>query len=181
MLSYLEGRDDLPVVILAARWALAAEGTRSDKPGPGALLVDRAGDLPAGTVGDNFAIFEAGLRATIAALRATGREVVIIESIPEIGWPVPERIGEYLLHGTTLPAAPTAGAVEQRNARVAQLFRGLAVDPGVRLIPVTAGFCDPACVVVQADGRPVYSDDDHLSRSGAVHWLAPLLSGIWPN
>ena len=180
VLRFLTGRADMPVVILAARWALAAEGTRSDKPGAGALLVDRARDLPSGRVADNFAIFDAGLRATVAAVRATGREVVILGSVPEIGWPVPEAVGEHLLHGTPLPAAPTAADVERRNARVLGVFRDLGDEAGVRVVPVTAAFCDPVCAVVDAEGRPVYSDDDHLSRTGAAGYLAPLLAGLWP-
>ena len=48
-LAFLESRDDMPLVLLVARWALAAEGT----PAPGenmapALLADVGGRLPSG-------------------------------------------------------------------------------------------------------------------------------------
>ncbi|MFO1209637.1 MAG: acyltransferase family protein [Amaricoccus sp.] len=180
VLKFLQGRDDMPVVILAGRWALAAEGSRSDEPGRTAILVPRDAALPSGTVADNLAVFRAGLGDTVAAIRATGRSVVILGGVPEIGWSVPEAIGAQLMHGTPLPPAPTAAEVASRNARVDAVLADLAREPGVTVVPLAPLFCTPACAVADPDGRPLYVDDDHLSRTGAAEILGgPIYEAAW--
>jgi peptidoglycan/LPS O-acetylase OafA/YrhL len=175
VLRFLQGRADMPVVILAARWALAAEGDRPDGAGEDALLKDRTLDLPSGDIDDNLAIFDAGMRDTVAAIRATGRQVVILGGVPEIGWPVPETLALSEMDGAPVPPAPTAEEVEMRNAPAVALFDALDAQPGVRFVSLTATFCNPDCAVRDAEARPVYVDDDHLSWSGANGYLAPLL------
>ncbi len=180
VMAFLGGRDDIPVVILSARWALSAEGTRTDEGGKDALLADVAGNLPSGTPDRNYAIFRAGMRDTVDAILATGRRVVILGGVPEIGWPVPETLARSLMTGKPMPAVPTAADVERRNARAESLFAELARMPGVTFVPVTARFCDPDCIVTDPQRVPVYSDDDHLSRSGATTYLAPLIAAsVW--
>jgi peptidoglycan/LPS O-acetylase OafA/YrhL len=175
VLDFLKGRDDIPVVMLAARWALVAEGTRPEK-GAHALLIHRTIALPSGRIEDNFPVFEAGIRELVAAIRATGRRVVLVGSVPEIGWSVPDRLGANLMHGLPLPDAPSADDVERRNERVLRTFAELAAAPGVDFVPLTARFCTPACAVVDSESRPVYVDDDHLTRTAATIYLASLLT-----
>ena len=143
VLAFLEGRDDMPVVILAGRWALAAEGSRSDEPERSALLAPRAGGLPSGTVADNLAVFRSGLANTVAAIRATGRRVVILGGVPEIGWSVPDALGARLMHGTPLPSAPTAADVAARNARVDAVLADLGREPGVTRRPARLAVLHP--------------------------------------
>jgi hypothetical protein len=148
----------------------------------GNWFADRARDLPSGKVGDNLAIFTAGLEDTVAAIRATGREVAILGGLPEVGWSVPEALARSRTGGAPLPPAPTAAEVERRDARSAAVMAALGTRPGVRYLPLAAAFCTPACVVEDAAGRPVYVDDDHLSRTGAETYLAPLLARtLWPE
>jgi hypothetical protein len=62
-----------------------------------------------------------------------------------------------------------------RNARADALFEVLDAQPGVRFVSVAESFCNPNCAVRDAQARPVYVDDDHLSWAGANGYLAPLL------
>jgi peptidoglycan/LPS O-acetylase OafA/YrhL len=180
VLAFLEGRDDMPTVILAGRWALAAEGTRGEEPDRPALLADRARAMPSGRPADNLAVFEAGIAGTVAAIRASGRRVVILGSVPEIGWSVPEGLGESLLLGRPPPPAPDAEAVAARNARAEAILREQAAAPGVAFVPLAPTLCTPACAVADAAGRPAYSDAHHLSRTGAAELLAkPVGEGVW--
>ncbi len=182
VLAFLQGRDDIPLVVLAARWALAAEGTRPEAEGGDVRLRHETLALPSGKAEDDFAIFAASLRETVAAVRSTGRQVVILGGIPEIGWSVPETLAQSTMNGTPLPPVPTADEVERRNARAAAVLGDLATQPGVRFLPLTAVFCDPDCAVEDRDARPAYVDDDHLSWSGADAFLAPLLiETLWPR
>ena len=180
VMTFLPGRDDLPLVILSARWELSARGTRSDEPSRAALLVNRAHDLPSGRFADNFAAFTAGIADTVAAIGATGRRTVILGSVPEIGWSVPDGLGQSLVLGRPAPAAPDAAVVAARNARSDAVFAALASRPGVAYLPLAPILCTPVCAVTDAAGRPAYIDDDHMSRAGAAGLLAgPLHDAIW--
>ncbi len=62
VLAFLQERDDMPVVILAGRWALAVGGHPAGRARAGRAARVRPGArLPSGTVEDNFAVFEAGI------------------------------------------------------------------------------------------------------------------------
>ena len=174
VLAALRARDDLGTVILVGRWALTSEGTRppSEEGEPARLAEVGAEDTPPQ---DNFAVFEAALRRTVAALRATGREVVILGDVPEIGWDVPRLVFSEERWGHPLPPRPDIAAVARRDARAEQLFADLAAaDPGVRYVPVAEKLCDPECEVTLGD-QPLYFDSHHLTAFGAREIMAPVL------
>jgi len=176
VLEYLRAHEHISLVILAARWALAAEAVRAPgEPGNPALLV------PAGTDHDgrvsverNFEVFQDGIDATVSAILSMGRRVVIIGNIPEIGWHVPAHAISHTRWGDSLPPAPTIEAVARRQGRADGALARLAEQPGVRFLPIARRLCDPECRTHVAD-RPIYLDDDHLNRFGSVRVIAPLL------
>ena len=48
------------------------------------------------------------------------------------------------------------------------------------VVPLAPLFCTPACAVADPDGRPLYVDDDHLSRTGAAEILGgPIYEAAW--
>ena len=177
----LQKRDDIPLVILAARWALIVEGHRpanehgrpvllawADRPDTGPYYPER-----------NFEIFQQAISETIAAIRSTGRQVIILGSVPEIGWNVPRGIGDHLRLGRRLPAAPTIESVSLRQGRAESVLADLADPPGVRFLPLSHLLCDPVCRTSH-EGRPLYFDADHLSRYGAIKIIGPLfIEKVW--
>ncbi len=180
VLAMLQSRDDMQLVILNARWALAAEGLRAPgEAGPPAILrtepVDRSDLDPAG----NYATFAPALGRTVRAIRATGREVLIIEGTPEFGWPVPRLLGNHHFFGATTRDIPTRSMVEARNARANTQIRALASeDAGVAAISLLPVLCPETCRLLQG-GRPLYSDDDHLSMSGAIAIVPSALETVF--
>ena len=65
------------------------------------------------------------------------------------------------------------------NARVDELFLKLARHGNVSVIDLPWHLCRPHCIV-EYEGRPVYRDDDHISRFGATHVIARFLKEeIW--
>ncbi len=43
------------------------------------------------------------------------------------------------------------------------------------------GFCRDTCDVVDAQGKPLYWDGNHLSRTGSLERITPIVSnGLWP-
>jgi peptidoglycan/LPS O-acetylase OafA/YrhL len=180
--AFLESRSDIPLVILAARWTLSVEGTRYlGEAGPSVML-EWAGDAAARPErSDNPALVEAGLMATIKAIRETGRAVVIIGPMPEVGWNVPLVSSRNLLFGWPVPADIPRTAYDSRAGRTETILgRIAAAVEGVRYLPLSDIVCGSrACLIHDEEGLPLYVDDDHISRSAAERVLAGPLSEIW--
>jgi hypothetical protein len=168
----LEARDDAPLVVLAGRWALAATGVRvGDTDRPGVTLVDTdAGDHPP----TNVEAFRRGLARTVARIRATGREVLIVASLPEMSFDVPNALAATAMWGRPPPAPPDRAAVAARNATVAETFAELERSGAARAVSLIDVLCAPECRIV-ADGRPLYRDSHHVSTFGATTVIAPAL------
>lgn len=179
VLAELKARDDIPLVVLMARWALTAEGERPPgEHGRPALIAPIGSPAPDGP-GENFKTFEHALEDTVAALRATGREVVLLGGVPEIGWNVPDRTAVLQRWGHALPPRPDVASATAREARVASLFERLAAeDPGVRSIPLIPVLCTPSCLT-DVDGHLIYFDSNHLNAFGAETLLTPVFRRIF--
>jgi hypothetical protein len=54
-------------------------------------------------------------------------------------------------------------------------MRSVEASRSARLLSVADRMCKPECMTAIA-GKPLYLDDDHLSRFGAVTFIAPLLA-----
>ncbi len=94
--------------------------------------------------------------------------------MPELGWNVPAAYARHLSTGTPLPPMPDTPE-ETRQARVDALFEDLArATEGVRYYSLARIACGPDCSVVDR-GRPLYRDNNHLSRFGAQTLVGPIL------
>ena len=177
VLATLREREDLRFVILAARWAFYAEGTRSPgEPGTSPILTI-ADDHPASSE-DNFAVFEQAFMRTITFLRETNRIAVILGSIPEIGWNVPAKLASVSRWGDKVPMTPNIDDVSKRNQRVQQVFDKAVRYPNIFFLPIADELCQPQCIV-ELDGKPLYYDDDHISFHGAKSVVAPALVDLF--
>jgi len=157
-------------VILVSRWALNAEGS-----GPGdarrVVLIDPAG--AARSRPDNHALFEQALEGTVARLRAAGKAVILVHSTAEIGWPVPQTLAKAEILGVQPPAAPTKSQYLARQAFVFAVFDRIKARQGVTIVRPDLVLCPIVCLV-ETGGRPIYFDDHHLDRLGALQ-LVPLM------
>lgn len=179
ILGWLDAHPQVHTVILSARWALTAEGTRApgEAGGPAILIKEGATRSGPGQPAENFAIYGGAVEATVSALRARGRRVIIVGSVPEIGWNVPQHLARHLRWGDALPAAPGRSDVARRLARSDTLLIDLARRSGATYVSVADRLCPDVCRVA-VDGKPLYFDDDHLSRLGAVFALYDTLLDI---
>jgi peptidoglycan/LPS O-acetylase OafA/YrhL len=117
---------------------------------------------------------EAGLRATLDALK--GRRVVVLFSVPEIGFDVPTVLAAAKRFGWTPPETPDRGAYEARQKKIRDLFAAAGVArPGVEILEPADLLCGAGRCRIVEDGRILYSDDDHLSATGAAA-VAPLFA-----
>ena len=163
VMTFLPGRDDLPLVILSARWELAAEGTRSDEPSRVAVLVSRAHDLPVRPR-------RRQLRGVLSGDRRHRRRDR--RHRPARGDPR-QRAGNRLVRPgrprpepRPRPPGPRGAGHNRRRGAPRPLRRGLRgarLPAGSRLRPAGADPLHPGLAVTDAAGRPAYIDDDHMA------------------
>ncbi|SDJ35757.1 acyltransferase family protein [Aliiruegeria lutimaris] len=180
VLAFLETRQDMPLVILSGRWTLSVEGTRfGEETGRDVHLQEIAGTgLPSTPALRNAEIVEQALGETVAALRANHRRVVILGPVPEAGWDVPIRMARSALtFGRPTPEPLSRAAHLARSGRTETLLARVAdSDEGTRHISLSGVFCGEFCRTTDANGIPLYSDDNHLTRRAAEALLEePLL------
>ncbi len=178
LVDFLAARFDLPLVILTGRWALNAEGSRP-RGEAGARAWLRTPEIAAQVEGEaNFAQFRSAAEAMIAAIRATGREVAILGSLPETAFDVPGVVARHLSPGLPLRTAPTPAAVFARQGRSDDALATLATQHGAVFRSLATAVCAPRCRV-EIDGAPLYRDNHHLSRAGALLIAEPVLAEVF--
>lgn len=163
-------RPGIDTVILDARWAKYAEGaTYGTEPSGRVVLADAEGR----GADDNHDVFARGLSRTVDAL--AGRKIVIVSSVPEIGWPVPSVLAREALASSVRVAPPDRAAFLARQKFVLSVFATL-YRPGLTVIRPDTVLCPAGPCQIMRNGIPLYRDEHHLSVYGA-RLLAPLFAG----
>jgi hypothetical protein len=181
IMAMLEHGNDFPVVILSGRWPLVASGKRYPGETGRAAILDRVDfeETSHGTA-QNYGIFKSEFLKTVRAIRNTGRRVVIVDGIPEIGWSVPHALGLSSFIDADLPPAPTKEMVKERSAKANAVLAIADEDPGVQRVSAVPLLCRPVCAV-EKNGIPLYSDDDHLSVYGAMTLVPIMMKDLMPT
>ncbi|MFB0872855.1 MULTISPECIES: acyltransferase family protein [unclassified Sphingobium] len=111
--------------------------------------------------------FVAKLDQTIAAIRALGRDVVLIGPVPPQPFDVPRRLAHLAQAGHLAQAQGVDRAtLNARTVHLRALFRAWQAR-GVPLIDPAAALCDAGGCAIAHDGKPLYFDSHHLSIAGA--------------
>ena len=167
VLGAILGDDSLHTVILAARWALSAEGRRYKNESKRKILI--TDDFsPEASLAENRAVFARGLDRTLKALRNAGREVVIVGPVPEPGFHVPRSLAMQQRTDTQREIAPTFDEFLERQEFVLRTLDDSAEKYDATVIYPHEALCDRVSCPVVRQGRSLYSDEHHLSRWGAV-------------
>jgi hypothetical protein len=129
-----------------------------------ALAINR--DL---AIAGDESLFSRGLQETLRRVRAPGRQICVVKTVPRL--PYPGDYAMYMAHkrgiGTDFLALPRAAAYAQDRALDADIdalqARGLlrSVDPKQVLCP------GETCRYRLDDGTSIYMDDNHVSQAGA--------------
>jgi peptidoglycan/LPS O-acetylase OafA/YrhL len=182
--AWLEGRSDVGLVILAARWTLSVEGTRyRGEAGKDVRLGWRGTSAAHPGNSENASLVEAGLNTTVAKIRETGRRVVLLGPVPEIGRNVPTASARKSLLPWLPAASVTRQDFEARAGRTEQLLRRVAdTHNDVEYLRLSDLFCGKTrCRTTNGTGQPLYIDDDHISRIAATELLPRRLDDIWSS
>ncbi len=175
VLSMIEHSQSLKKVILIARWPLHAEGSRYGPQDVGAdfRLVDLKGH-----VRGNHAVFAAGVERTVARLRKAGKEIYLVFSLPEVGWNVPGILARLKWTGRHMEIRPTRKIYMERNNFVYKVFMRMKQKYRAHILFPDSILCDSEWCSVEVKGQPLYSDDDHLSRTGA-EYISPIFDEVF--
>lgn len=122
------------------------------------------------------------MSAAVEDILSTGRRVVIIGPVPEVGWNVPRLLARNEMLGgmfelpelTETDFDLRAGSTERILSQIAAGY------DAVEYLRLSDLFCaDGVCSLVNQDNIPIYRDDDHISRETAQSLLFERLSEIW--
>lgn len=112
--------------------------------------------------------FSASLEATIDALVQHGIDIVIIGPIPEQKFNVTRYSARHFAWGDPMPEEQTVTHFRDREKRVLPLLASLAQRPNIRVVYPHLTFCDDVSCRYSKNGRPLYSDSNHLNAAGAA-------------
>lgn len=111
------------------------------------------------------------LQAWLSWLGKMGIPVVLVAPVPEVGWHVPEQMIKRSRYGGGPVQTPYSAYVKRQAWVLGQLETAVRQHPNLHLMPVADLFCDTrpdGWCRAEADGQPLYFDDDHLNERGAA-------------
>jgi peptidoglycan/LPS O-acetylase OafA/YrhL len=153
-------------VVLSARWAVY-DGRPSfsvHEQGRRMRFIKHAGDTDA-----PLEVLEAALKHTLATLTGMGLRVVVVAPVPEQRYNAPWCLARS---DAATCSVPKQEAERDRADVLAAMSRAVAGASSVRLADPFGPLCDARLCPVERGGAILYSDDDHLSATGARS-LAP--------
>ena len=164
-------------VILVARWTLIVEQTTFNNQEGGVEFGKRPIYFETGSTTRQPGEAEraAAMRDSVETLLRSGKRVILVGSIPEAGWNVPQTMTKIAMFGGgPKPLSTSSAAFRARNRRTQQAFEALSPTPRLIRVEPSELFCDRPLAgrcINEWDGLPLYRDDDHLGSRGA-HWVA---------
>jgi peptidoglycan/LPS O-acetylase OafA/YrhL len=173
IIKNIQKHPNLGTIFLTGRWPLYAVGERyANEDGASIVLHSMDTDNPSITnAGTNEIIFTEGVEKTIKELVALDRRVIIVLTIPEVGYNVPSSYFIAFRSGRDINAiiAPTLDQFLKRNRIVIDLMTRMQTLYHVQITDPTKVLCDTNNCNVVIDGQPLYRDGDHLSTFGSLY------------
>ena len=180
VIDYIKAHPEIKTIIITGRWAMYADGSRyKAEEGVSSTLLDMRSD--ADEINTNASLFKVGVQRMIATLSTLKRDIVIVSSVPEVGYQVPSSHFIALRTGRNINEiiAPTMEEYLIRNEKVIPVFETAQNDAAnVELVSPSKLLCNKEICKVIEKSTPLYRDDDHLSTFGA-HYISGLFDGIF--
>lgn len=178
----------IPNIILVGRWDAMCAGDNIQllnagypRKDPKRLMVSDK-DAPQVTSEESAMALKRQLNLMLVAAEAKGINIWIILQVPEAAESSPSR--NFLLSHrfplcNVLPAAGSTSRSEylKRRAISESVFRSLS-SPNLRIVDPIEQFYNGSQQLQLYGDRAFYRDQDHLTRRGADHYLAPLIEDV---
>jgi peptidoglycan/LPS O-acetylase OafA/YrhL len=111
---------------------------------------------------------------------AAQRPVYMVRPIPEMGFHVPKTLSRRMAFGSNDNMSISMEAYQKRNAWVWAAQDAARDLCGVKLLDPTPYLCRNGRCYVSQNGRPLYTDDNHLSEFGNT-LLLPMFAEVFQN
>lgn len=147
-------------VIIAARWALYAEGERGDVDGGAEVYLSNEG------IEKNAPIFAAALEKTVRKLTDKGLQVTIVGPIPENVFDPELAFERFHAWKQPLPHETKLSTFLQRERNVMPVLSRIARIPNVHVVYPHLKLCDAQTCRYSENGQPLYRDTNHLNADG---------------
>lgn len=175
VLNLIEKTPSIKTVVLSGRWGIYAETVRYKHESGQPLELVEAGitretDVAGSNANNSAAVWERSLFRTVQALEELDKQIVILASIPEIGWDVPSVIARSVLLKRPVTIAPTVEEFLARQRRVLPVLSKLSHP----VLHPQSLLCDNSVCRASINNQPLYVDEDHLSSAGS-RALLPLI------
>lgn len=165
-LAMILADETLTDVVLHARWARYSEpGLPWEIGAPPAFELRDQSLLPA--VGEAYSrnYLDEALLALVTRLKVAGKNVHILEGVPEQPIEVSYAVGRHLGFNADLPPAIDVAHARHRERIFDRIGKAIDVT-GAHRHAVMQRFCETDCIYV-LDDKPLYEDDNHLSLFGS--------------
>ena len=106
-------------------------------------------------------------------LQSSGKRVVLLYPIPEVGWHVPKYLAKksWFTDGADTSVTTSVEVYRQRVRNTLRFLDAIQGPPSIIKIKPAELICEDINSLGRCNatlnGVPLYSDDDHLSRFGA--------------
>lgn len=177
-------------VIVMARWTIYLEGTGFDN-GEGGGIEPDIGYLWADGGVDHvdrdralsvrkIAVAESFKKAIYDLLKS-GKRVLLVYPVPEVGWDVPTYASKKLLYSNEKSVTTSYEKFLERNAAAIDALNSLGMHENLVRIQPEKVLCNTAikgrCIAV-SNGVSLYYDEDRLSNAGAELLTSEIIRNI---
>lgn len=170
----IERNKTINTVILAGRWPFSLAGTTPET--GGALRYGLVDDESLETSPEEAVrVFERSLSRTIARLSSRGLKVIVIGSVPEIGFDVPHAVALARQNGQSTRSIPRSSVEARAGVADSRIANVVAGKSSVKFVSIWEQFCGEKLCDIERNGVPLYYDSNHLTHSGAIMVAAPAL------
>jgi hypothetical protein len=159
-------------VFLHGRWAPYVELRRYGGEWGSAPQITASGEAA-----PRVTAFDKALRSTLAALQSLRVNIIIVASVPEIAFNVPDVMARAAQSGRSIAVAPRVQDYLARQSRTFDVLKRAAAEHGARIVYPHELLCSAGTCAVMNPPRLLYFDDDHLTVFGAMK-LSPMFERV---
>lgn len=176
VMADLRRSPEISTVFIAGRWSPLLNGILPEI-GDTLRMYLRDDQTVTLSAAESARVFERSADRTVRQIRAMGKQVIVVGDVPAPGFDVPSILALARLNGAPRPAALSAPAVRKSHWRSDAILSRVSARYGALYIPLLGAFCTNSCAL-ERDGRPLFSDNNHISLYAARELVGPFLGHV---